>query len=67
MPLAPLNIRLAAHELEFILNDGEIKALILGPEYVAALRAVQGQDARHQARHRDSMAEVAGGDRLRRR
>jgi long-chain acyl-CoA synthetase len=34
MPLAPLNIRLAAHELEFILNDGEIKALILGPEYV---------------------------------
>lgn len=35
MPLAPLNIRLAAHELEFILNDGEIKALILGPEYVS--------------------------------
>jgi len=35
MPLAPLNIRLAAHELEFILNDGEIKALFLGPEYVA--------------------------------
>jgi long-chain acyl-CoA synthetase len=34
MPLAPLNIRLAAHELEFILNDGEIKALILGPEYL---------------------------------
>ena len=26
--------RLAAHELEFILNDGEIKALILGPEYI---------------------------------
>ncbi len=35
MPLAPLNIRLAAAELEFILNDGEIKALILGPEYIA--------------------------------
>lgn len=34
MPLAPLNIRLAAHEFEFILNDGEIKALILGPEYI---------------------------------
>lgn len=34
MPLAPLNIRLAAHELEFILNDGRIKALILGPEYI---------------------------------
>ncbi|MCC6386518.1 MAG: long-chain-fatty-acid--CoA ligase [Dehalococcoidia bacterium] len=34
MPLAPLNIRLAAHELEFIVNDGEIKALILGLEYL---------------------------------
>ena len=34
MPLAPLNIRLAAHELEFILNDGEIKALLLGEEYL---------------------------------
>jgi long-chain acyl-CoA synthetase len=33
-PLAPLNIRLAARELEFILNDGEVKALFLGPEYV---------------------------------
>lgn len=33
-PLAPLNIRLAAKELEFILNDGEIKALFLGPEYI---------------------------------
>jgi len=32
-PLAPLNTRLAAHELEFILNDGEIKALLLGPEF----------------------------------
>lgn len=39
MPLAPLNIRLAAHELEFILNDGEIKALLLGPEYVELYRA----------------------------
>ena len=34
MPLAPLNTRLAAHELEFILNDGEARALILGPEFV---------------------------------
>lgn len=34
MPLAPLNTRLAAKEYEFILNDGEIKALILGPEFV---------------------------------
>ncbi len=35
MPLAPLNTRLAAKEYEFILNDGEVKALILGPEFVA--------------------------------
>ena len=34
MPLAPLNIRLAAHELEFIINDGEIKCLLLGLEYI---------------------------------
>jgi len=34
MPLAPLNIRLSAHELEFICNDGEVKALFLGPEYL---------------------------------
>jgi len=34
MPLAPLNTRLAPAELEFILNDGEIKALILGPEFL---------------------------------
>jgi long-chain acyl-CoA synthetase len=34
MPLAPLNTRLAAHELEFIVNDGEIKALLIGPEFL---------------------------------
>ncbi|MBI5949379.1 MAG: long-chain-fatty-acid--CoA ligase [Chloroflexi bacterium] len=34
MPLAPLNFRLSAKELEFIINDGAIKALILGPEYL---------------------------------
>ena len=34
MPLAPLNTRLAAAEFEFILNDGEVKALILGPEFL---------------------------------
>lgn len=34
MPLAPLNIRLAPHELEFILNDGEVKCLLLGTEYL---------------------------------
>jgi long-chain acyl-CoA synthetase len=38
-PLAPLNIRLAAHELEFIVNDGEIKALFLGPEYLELFNA----------------------------
>jgi long-chain acyl-CoA synthetase len=32
--LAPLNIRLAPHELEFILNDGEVKALLLGFEFL---------------------------------
>ena len=38
MPLAPLNIRLSAHELEFILNDGEIKGLLLGMEYIDLYR-----------------------------
>ena len=33
-PLAPLNTRLAAKEHEFILNDGEVKALFLGPEFI---------------------------------
>jgi len=42
MPLAPLNIRLAAHELEFILNDGEVKALILGPEYLDLYNQFKG-------------------------
>ncbi len=39
MPLSPLNTRLAAHEFEFILNDGEVKALILGPEFVDTYNA----------------------------
>lgn len=33
MPLAPLNIRLSPKELQFICTDGEVQALILGPEY----------------------------------
>jgi long-chain acyl-CoA synthetase len=37
MPLAPLNIRLAADELEFIMQDGEIRALLVGPEYLELL------------------------------
>ena len=38
MPLAPLNIRLAAPELEFILNDSDVKAILVGPEYVELYR-----------------------------
>ena len=34
MPLAPLNIRLAAKELEFILNDSDVKAILVGAEYL---------------------------------
>ena len=41
MPLAPLNIRLSAPELGFICNDGEIKALFLGREYVELYRQFQ--------------------------
>ncbi len=34
MPLAPLNTRLAAPELAFILRDAEVKALLIGPEFL---------------------------------
>ena len=37
MPLAPLNIRLSAEELSFIMRDGEIRALLVGPEYLELL------------------------------
>ncbi|MYI86430.1 MAG: AMP-binding protein, partial [Dehalococcoidia bacterium] len=33
-PLAPLNIRLSGPELEFIINDGDLRLLLLGPEFV---------------------------------
>jgi long-chain acyl-CoA synthetase len=60
MPLAPLNIRLAAHELEFILNDGEVKALFLGPEYVALYE--QFKEKTPGIKHVIALnAEVAGG------
>ncbi len=36
-PLAPLNTRLTAKELEFIMKDGEIRALIIGPEFLELL------------------------------
>jgi len=42
MPLAPLNTRLAASELEFILNDGEIKALLIGPEFLPLYEQFKG-------------------------
>ena len=38
MPLAPLNIRLAANELEFILNDSDVKAILVGTEYIELYR-----------------------------
>lgn len=38
MPLAPLNIRLAANELEFILNDSDVKAILVGAEYLELYR-----------------------------
>ena len=38
-PLAPLNMRLSAPELEFIINDGELRALLVGPEFVELLES----------------------------
>ena len=38
-PLAPLNIRLSGPELEFIINDGELRALLVGPEFVELLES----------------------------
>jgi long-chain acyl-CoA synthetase len=37
MPLAPLNTRLSARELEFVMKDAEIRALIAGVEYLEIL------------------------------
>ena len=41
-PLAPLNIRLSAKELEFIINDGELRALLIGPEYLELFESFRG-------------------------
>jgi long-chain acyl-CoA synthetase len=41
-PLAPLNTRLAAHELQFILNDAEVTALVLGPEFIPLYEQFKG-------------------------
>jgi long-chain acyl-CoA synthetase len=38
-PLAPLNTRLSARELAFIAQDGELRALIVGPEHLELLEA----------------------------
>jgi len=43
MPLAPLNTRLVAEELEFILQDGEIRALLVGPEFLELLSQFRGK------------------------
>jgi long-chain acyl-CoA synthetase len=40
-PLAPLNTRLAPPEYEFILNDGDIKAILVGPEFVPVLAQIR--------------------------
>ena len=42
-PLAPLNMRLSAAELEFIMNDGELRALLIGPEYLPLLEQYRGK------------------------
>jgi len=49
MPLAPLNTRLAAHELAFILNDAEVKALLIGPEFLGLYDQFKAEtpDVRH--------------------
>ena len=38
-PLAPLNMRLSGPELEFIINDGELRALLVGPEFLELLES----------------------------
>jgi len=48
-PLAPLNPRLGAREIEFIARDGELRALIVGPEYLELLDAFRAElpDLKH--------------------
>ncbi|MDE2641077.1 MAG: long-chain-fatty-acid--CoA ligase [Chloroflexota bacterium] len=49
MPLAPLNIRLAGEELAFIIRDGDVRALLVGPEYLPLLAEFRDRlpDLRH--------------------
>lgn len=39
--LTPLNCRLAGRELEYIINDAEIKMLILGKEFIDVIHSIQ--------------------------
>ena len=49
MPLAPLNIRLAGEELAFIIRDGDVRALLVGPEFLPLLAEFRDRlpDLRH--------------------
>ena len=57
-PLAPLNIRLSGPELEFIINDGELRALLVGPEYLELLASFR--DRLPKLEHVVVLAESAG-------
>jgi long-chain acyl-CoA synthetase len=48
-PLAPLNTRLSARELQFVAQDGELRALIVGPEYLELFESFQADlpDLKH--------------------
>lgn len=43
LALAPINTRLAPAETAFILNDGEIKALLIGRDFLPLLGEIRGQ------------------------
>ena len=58
--VAPVNTRLHPLEVEFILNDGEIKALLLGPAFVPVLQQIKGNLKR--IRHFVLMAGEAAPD-----
>ncbi|MEW6615201.1 MAG: fatty acid--CoA ligase [Thermodesulfobacteriota bacterium] len=40
--LVPLNCRLAGREMEFIINDAEVKMLIMGGEFIDVIRSIRG-------------------------
>lgn len=56
--LAPLNIRLSGPELEFIINDGELRALLVGPEYLELLASFR--DRLPKLEHVVVLADSAG-------